>query len=305
MMVTASSDGYIQYWSMANLMEPVDIYHVPGAHFSSMALVPDSHALLLGDENGTLYQFSSSSNSVALNDASTTKLTCVTISQHSSHASLRRNVRILHPRATDEVDDTNNNSKSQGHYGMITGISTKTLSTTQTGSLVFSKDIPRGVHGLVLTCGVDWTSKLWAPAFTDQPLMTWMSHSYDYMSNIRWNPVHPSVFASSGCDGAMHVWNLSTSMDQPLTGFDGIQIESTNETRASSASTSTNISSTAVLSRGLNHIQWSLDGRRIAVACADTLYVLGFSEEVWKPRVDEGKRFMNLLVSRGFLEQDG
>jgi hypothetical protein len=103
----------------------------------------------------------------------------------------------------------------------------------------------------------------------------------------------------------MHVWNLSTSMDQPLTGFDGIQIESTNETRASSASTSTNISSTAVLSRGLNHIQWSLDGRRIAVACADTLYVLGFSEEVWKPRVDEGKRFMNLLVSRGFLEQDG
>ena len=287
-MVTATSNGQVQFWSMANLSEPVDTCFVNGAHFSSLALIPDSHALVLGDESGSLYLLSSN----AFSDGSSAKLTPVTASLRS-HASLRRNVRILHPRATEELEDFNSSRSSQGHYGMITGISTKIVSTTHASNQIISKDIPRGIHGLVLTCGVDWTSKLWAPAYTDQPLMTWMSHSYDYMTNVQWSPIHPSVFATSCCDGSVHLWNLSVSMDQPLTGFDGIMVESTT-TDDSKAS-----------SRALNHIQWSLDGRRLAVACADTLYVLGLSDEVWKPRVDEGKRFMNHLVARGFLEQDG
>jgi len=300
MMVTASSDGYIQYWSLGNLIEPVDVYYVPGAHFSSLALVPESHALIVGDENGTLYQVSlSSSNSVFMNDGNVTLLTSIMAS--SSHTSPRRNVRILHARASDEMDDDDTKpTKRQGHYGLVTGISTKTLPPTYTGGIMISKDVPRGVHGLVLTCGVDWTSKLWAPAYTDQPLMSWMSHSYEYMSSIRWSPNHPSVFATCGCDGVVHIWNLAVSMDQPLTGIDGIQIESANETRIPSSTSSSN----TVVSRGLNHIEWSLDGRRMAVACADTLYILGFSEEVWKPRADEGKRLVNQFITRGFLDQD-
>jgi dynein intermediate chain len=49
-----------------------------------------------------------------------------------------------------------------------------------------SKGFARGAHGLVLSCGVDWTTKLWAPAYADKPLLNLLSHSYDYMSDVQW-----------------------------------------------------------------------------------------------------------------------
>jgi len=74
-----------------------------------------------------------------------------------------------------------------GHFGMITSVSSKTIpmgSTTRSAGL--SKGFLRGSGGLVLTSGVDWCTKLWAPAYTDQPLLSWVSHSYDYISDVQW-----------------------------------------------------------------------------------------------------------------------
>ena len=70
---------------------------------------------------------------------------------------------------------------------MVTSVSTKTIpvgASVRTAGL--SKGFLRGSGGLVLTSGVDWSTKLWAPAYSDQPLMSWVSPSYDYMSDVQW-----------------------------------------------------------------------------------------------------------------------
>ena len=56
--------------------------------------------------------------------------------------------------------------------------------------------------------------------------------------------------------------------------------------------------------QGLNRIQWSVDGRRMAVASGDKLHVLGVGEEVWKLKGDEEGKVMHNLVSRGLIQQE-
>jgi len=74
--------------------------------------------------------------------------------------------------------------KDEGHYGMITAVSTKTLKASARAGL--TKGFLRGSGGLFLSAGVDWTVKLWGPAYTDKPLVSLVSHSYDYMSDVQW-----------------------------------------------------------------------------------------------------------------------
>ena len=102
--------------------------------------------------------------------------------------------------------------------------------------------------------------------------------------------MHPSVFASASSNGRIFFWNLATSIDEPVTGANGIAIES---------ETDPSFSSSAV-----NKLKWSVDGRRIAAACSDKLHVLGLSEDLWKPNGDEDARLMNSLKSRGLLDED-
>lgn len=83
---------------------------------------------------------------------------------------------------------------------------------------------------------------------------------------------------------------MANSIDEPVTGQDGIAIEKNDDTLPSSSP------------RGINKLRWSTDGRRIAVGCSDKLHVLGLSEELWKPNGDEEQRLMNNLKSRGLLD---
>ena len=96
--------------------------------------------------------------------------------------------------------------------------------------------------------------------------------------------MHPSVFATASSNGSLGIWNLASSLDEPLTGSEGIVVDE--------------------MSRGLNKIKWSLDGRRIAVACADKLHVLGLADNVWKSKGDDESRMMNNLKSRGLLDAE-
>ncbi len=74
--------------------------------------------------------------------------------------------------------------KDAGHFGMITALSTKTLKASARAGL--TKGFLRGSGGLFLSAGVDWTVKLWGPAYIDKPLLSLVSHSYDYMSDVQW-----------------------------------------------------------------------------------------------------------------------
>mmetsp|Transcript_676 Transcript_676/g.863 ORF Transcript_676/g.863 Transcript_676/m.863 type:complete len:136 (+) Transcript_676:432-839(+) len=133
-------------------------------------------------------------------------------------------------------------------------------------------------------------SKLWTPAYSDKPLLNLLSHSYDYMCDVQWSPMHPSIFATASSNGTLAFWNLATSIDEPISGQNGVAVEK--------------ISDTSSTSRGVNKLKWSADGRRIAAACSDTLYVLGMSEELWKPNGDEEVRLMSNLKIRGLLGEE-
>jgi dynein intermediate chain len=251
-LVTASTEGRVNYWSLGNLREPVESLEV-GESISCFAVAPESGTLLLGDEHGALHSISTSGGQRA-----------------------RKQVRKM--ESTDAEGD------NFGHYGMVTSISTKVLkpgSSLRTAGL--SRGFLRGTGGLVLTSGVDWTTKLWSPAYSDTPLLSFVSHSYDYMCDAKWSPVHPSLFATASSNGTVGLWNIAKSLEEPMTGKDGVVVEPN------------------VGERGLNKLQWSNDGRRLAVASGDLLHILNLTEDMARPKGDEDITVMNQLLARGLI----
>ena len=71
------------------------------------------------------------------------------------------------------------------HFSFISAISAKNFAgSTLTKSM--ARGFAKGSSGLVLTCGLDWTTKIWAPAYSDNPILTLLSHSYDYFCDVQW-----------------------------------------------------------------------------------------------------------------------
>ncbi len=129
--------------------------------------------------------------------------------------------------------------------------------------------------------------------------MVWVPPKYSLMNcYIPFNrsPVHPSVFATASSNGTLNIWNIASTLDQPVSGTDGIPIDS--------GADAFSVDFTSSARQGLNRIQWSADGRRLAVASGDKLHVLGVGEHVWKVKGDEESRVMQNLVSRGILHQE-
>lgn len=149
--MTASSDGTVNFWSPSNLIEPVERVVIPNINISSIAVAPDSQTVVVGSENGSIHALIPSTS-----------------------ASNRSSVSKRYILKFDKF-----------HYGNVTGLSTKRSQKTET-NVSMSKGFLRSADGLFLTCGVDWTTKLWAPAYTDKPLLEFLSHSYDYMSDVQW-----------------------------------------------------------------------------------------------------------------------
>jgi dynein intermediate chain len=144
--LTAATDGKVNFWSLANLRDPAESVQV-GGNISCLAVAPESHSLVCGDESGSLHFVQSQAAGAS--------------------RSSRRPIR-----------------KTQAeHFGMVTSVGTKPKATGRAG---LAKGFLRGPGGLILSTGVDWTVKLWAPAYTDKPLLSLVSHSYDYMCDAQW-----------------------------------------------------------------------------------------------------------------------
>ncbi|KAL3772142.1 hypothetical protein ACHAW5_000197, partial [Stephanodiscus triporus] len=280
MMVTASSDGGVNYWSASNLREPVERVAID-ANLSCLEVLHGvAEGVACGDERGGLH--------AVLPGAG-----------RDGTGSNRRVVRTLHPGgastggsesggavAVEDGAAAAEGPSETGHYGVVTGIAARNVvpalrtprgGATTTPSAASSRGFSRGLAGLVVTTGVDWSTKLWAPAHRDRPLTSFLSNSYDYI------PVHPSIFATASSNGTINIWNLASTLDQPVSGTEGIPIDGSAIGDPSSSSC-----------RGLNRIQWSSDGRRLAVASGDKLHVLGVGEHVWKAKGDEEGRGLSL-----------
>lgn len=173
----------------------------------------------------------------------------------------------------------------EGHFGMVSSLSSKTAKSAARAGL--SKGFLRGSGGLFLSSGVDWTVKMWAPAYTDKPILSLVSHSYDYMSDVQWSPAHPSLMATASSNGTIGLWNFAHSIEDPITGSDGIVVEPDGGS-----------------GRGLNKLKWSSDGRRMLVASADRVHVLVLSEDMVRQKGDEDQKMMTHLTSRGLLGRE-
>jgi dynein intermediate chain len=148
-LVTGASDGRVNFWSLGNLRDPAESVQI-GDSVSCLGVAPESDTLVCGDEMGTLYA----------------------VQSQQTGQRTKRQVRKLDP------------GTGEGHFGMITALSTKSQKASARAGL--SKGFLRGSGGVFLTAGVDWTVKMWAPAYTDKPVLSLVSHSYDYMSDVKW-----------------------------------------------------------------------------------------------------------------------
>lgn len=145
-LLTAATDGKVNFWSLANLRDAAESVQVDG-NISCLAVAPESHSVVCGDESGALHLIQSQAAGAS--------------------RSSRRPIRKIPAE----------------HFGMVTAIATKPKAEGRAG---MAKGFLRGSGGLILSSGVDWTVKLWAPAYTDKPLLSLVSHSYDYMCDAQW-----------------------------------------------------------------------------------------------------------------------
>jgi dynein intermediate chain, cytosolic len=293
-LVTASADGRLNFWSMTNLRDPAESIQV-GDSISCFAVLPESDTLVVGDEHGTMYSVASpnaaATSSGDTNTASSSSGKNSPVPPTSTTGGGQRVSR----RQVKKMDMSGDDDNHLGHYGMITSISAKLRSSSNSNKQApqssqnigaTSKGFFRGISGLLVSSGVDWTVKLWGPAYhNDKPLISYVSHSYDYMSDVAWSTTHPSLFAAASSNGSVGLWNLAKSLDEPITGPEGIIVQP-------------DAMSSGV---GLNKIKWSADGRRLAVASSDKVHMLHLSDEVTRTKGDEETKVMNQLLARGLI----
>ena len=169
---------------MNNLIEPAESLKIPNGHLTSIAVAPESQSIIAGDECGSMYAIISSSVTNAGGSGSRTSSTSGdSATSSSTSSSSRRTIRKLTSTQKQQVG----NDAFIGHYGPVTGLSTQLTSKVDSVSgISLSRGFARGCKGMVLTCGVDWTTKLWAPAYSEKPLLNLLSHSYDYMCDVQW-----------------------------------------------------------------------------------------------------------------------
>jgi dynein intermediate chain len=156
------------------------------------------------------------------------------------------------------------NETYAAHSGPVFGIDYHPLA----GSIDFSD--------LFLSCGVDWTVRLWRSkgasasgiashrgsasasdaSTTISPLHTFEEAS-DYVLDARWHPHHPALFGTVDAGSKFDVWNINADAEVPavstLVGGSG----EGHGTTSSSA-------------KGLNKLAWDRrEGRNVAIGSSD------------------------------------
>jgi len=90
---------------------------------------------------------------------------------------------------------------------------------------------------LFLSCGADWTTKLWSMSQSEQPLLTF-NQSKDYVYSAKWHPINPSIFATGDGSGYIDLYDLNRDLEIPTFRYD--------------------------LKTAVNKLAWSYDGKKLA-----------------------------------------
>ena len=90
---------------------------------------------------------------------------------------------------------------------------------------------------LFLSCGADWTTKLWTTSQSDEPLLIF-NQCKDYVYSAKWHPTNPSIFATGDGSGYIDLWDLNRDREIPTFRYD--------------------------LKTAINKLSWSNDGKKLA-----------------------------------------
>lgn len=145
-----------------------------------------------------------------------------------------------------------------GHQGPITGIDSHGVN----GQIDFSH--------LFLTSSFDWTVKLWSMK-ENKPLYSFEDYG-DYVYDVSWSPIHPSLFATVDGTGRLDMWNLNNDTEAPTTSVvvDGCP--------------------------ALNKVSWSQSGHQVVVGDdMGKLWVYDVGEHLATPHHDEWSKLVHTL----------
>eukprot|EP01102_Stenamoeba_stenopodia_P010439 TRINITY_DN3146_c0_g4_i1.p1 TRINITY_DN3146_c0_g4~~TRINITY_DN3146_c0_g4_i1.p1 ORF type:complete len:635 (+),score=167.28 TRINITY_DN3146_c0_g4_i1:188-2092(+) len=149
----------------------------------------------------------------------------------------------------------------EGHYGPITGIDSHPASNVTNG-IDFSD--------LFLTSSTDWTCMLWSKKST-KPIYSF-EDSGDYVFDVAWSPIHPSLFADVDGRGTLKLWNLIDDTEVPIAKVD-------------------------VCPEALNKIAWAADGKSLAVGnSSGTVHIYNIGDKIALPAADSWTRLEESLT---------
>ncbi|XP_011305994.1 cytoplasmic dynein 1 intermediate chain isoform X12 [Fopius arisanus] len=143
----------------------------------------------------------------------------------------------------------------EGHQGPVTSVSAHAVQ----GGIDFSH--------LFLTSSIDWTIKLWSLK-ENKPLHSF-EHNGDYVYDVAWSPIHPSLFAAVDDSGHLDLWNLNQDTEVPTASVvvDGAP--------------------------ALNRVSWTPSGLHVTVGDdSGKIWVYDVAENLAHPRGDEWNKFL-------------
>ena len=144
-----------------------------------------------------------------------------------------------------------------GHDAPVTKISLhpgKSMTETQGTSNMLTD-----MSELMLSASMDWTVKLWYPKNEEKrvPIYTFES-SQEYVYDVQWSPVHPSVFAQVDGDGFVDIWDINKDVESPIAHKKAFE-------SSGGAGAYKDFDDT----KALSCLKWSRDGRRFAIGDSD------------------------------------
>ncbi|XP_043073736.1 cytoplasmic dynein 1 intermediate chain 1 isoform X5 [Puntigrus tetrazona] len=159
----------------------------------------------------------------------------------------------------------------EGHQGPVTGISCHSA----VGPVDFSH--------LFVTSSFDWTVKLWSTK-QNKPLYSFEDNA-DYVYDVMWSPVHPSLFAAVDGMGRLDLWNLNNDTEVPTAS---VTVEG---------------------APALNRVRWASGGKEVAVGDSEGRVWIYDVGELAVPHSEDWARFgrtlMEIRANRGDGEEEG
>ncbi|XP_050992143.1 cytoplasmic dynein 1 intermediate chain 1 isoform X1 [Labeo rohita] len=159
----------------------------------------------------------------------------------------------------------------EGHQGPVTGISCHSA----VGPVDFSH--------LFVTSSFDWTVKLWSTK-QNKPLYSFEDNA-DYVYDVMWSPVHPSLFAAVDGMGRLDLWNLNNDTEVPTAS---VTIEG---------------------APALNRVRWAAGGKEVAVGDSEGRVWIYDVGELAVPHSEDWARFgrtlMEIRANHGDGEEEG